>query len=388
MSARKAQSYFPNLLLKQARLERGWSQKQVADLLEAPQTFMVSRWENGTTIPGPIYRERLCKLFGKSYQELGFPELPSLSTGDDSSRYIFDPTIPLRLPAMRALIGRDLHLKQAKSLLCQEQAPFLALHGLPGVGKTALAAAIVYETEIQQQFSDGIVWIGLGQKPRVLTHLSRLGILLNLNEKVRSSLRTHAQWLQALGHIIGMRRMLIVIDDAWSLEDVAACLVGGPACAYLLTTRLPEVAVCFAESHVVQVSELSQQEGVQLLQRFVPTLAEQESEALARLAQAVGGLPLALTLIGSYLLVRTYHQHSRRVQKALLHLQQVESRLLLEHPQTALVQDPRLPAGTPLSLHAVIRVSETVLDISSRCALAALSLFPAKPNTFSEEAAL
>ncbi len=42
----------------------------------------------------------------------------------------------------------------------------------------------------------------------------------------------------------------------------------------------------------------------------------------------------------------------------------------------------------PLSLHVIIGMSYQYLDEQAQYALRALSLFPAKPNTFSEEAAL
>ena len=47
-----------------------------------------------------------------------------------------------------------------------------------------------------------------------------------------------------------------------------------------------------------------------------------------------------------------------------------------------------LPTENSLSLHAVISVTDSLLSASTRTALYALSVFPAKPDSFSEEAAL
>ncbi len=57
------------MLLKQAREERGWSQKDVAEKVGTdPKT--VSRWERGVASPSPYFRQKLSELFKKSLREL------------------------------------------------------------------------------------------------------------------------------------------------------------------------------------------------------------------------------------------------------------------------------------------------------------------------------
>jgi predicted ATPase/class 3 adenylate cyclase/DNA-binding XRE family transcriptional regulator len=68
---RKAAQSTPNHLLRMARLERGWTQKDVADRIGAPLDLNVTRWERGTARPSAYYVQRLCELFGKSASELG-----------------------------------------------------------------------------------------------------------------------------------------------------------------------------------------------------------------------------------------------------------------------------------------------------------------------------
>jgi transcriptional regulator with XRE-family HTH domain len=55
---------------------RGWSQQHVAEAIEAPDASYVSRWERGVVSPSPYYQERLCRLFGRNAEELGFLDLP------------------------------------------------------------------------------------------------------------------------------------------------------------------------------------------------------------------------------------------------------------------------------------------------------------------------
>ena len=60
----------PNELLIRARLEKGWTQAELAE--EVGATFeTVSRWERGIIIPSPYYRRKLCSVFAKTAQELG-----------------------------------------------------------------------------------------------------------------------------------------------------------------------------------------------------------------------------------------------------------------------------------------------------------------------------
>ena len=72
-----ARQITPNAFLKHERELRGWSQKRVAELVGAPDAKTIARWENGRTLPSPHYREQLCKVFGKSAEELGLLEAAS-----------------------------------------------------------------------------------------------------------------------------------------------------------------------------------------------------------------------------------------------------------------------------------------------------------------------
>jgi uncharacterized membrane protein/DNA-binding XRE family transcriptional regulator len=61
----------PNQLLKGERERRGWTQARVAELV-GTDIGSVSRWERGVASPSPHFREKLCALYGKDAQDLGF----------------------------------------------------------------------------------------------------------------------------------------------------------------------------------------------------------------------------------------------------------------------------------------------------------------------------
>ncbi len=195
-------------------------------------------------------------------------------------------------------------------------------------------------------------------------------------------------WAKLLRSTIGLRRMLLVIDDAWRSEDALAFKVGGPHCAYLMTTRIPSVALDFASNGTTLVQELNEDDGLKLLARFVPGIVANELCTARTLVQSVGGLPLALTLMGKYLKSQTHSSQPRRQRAALERLSHPEERLRLTIVQAPLEQHTSLPAEMPLSLDAVIGVSAWQLDEATQRTLLLLSVFPAKPCSFSEEAAL
>jgi transcriptional regulator with XRE-family HTH domain len=61
----------PNQRLRRERQLRGWSQSHVAKQIKVPD-YYISRWERGDVTPSPYYQQRLCELFEKTAEELGF----------------------------------------------------------------------------------------------------------------------------------------------------------------------------------------------------------------------------------------------------------------------------------------------------------------------------
>jgi len=399
---KKATRTIPNQRLREERELRGWSQKYVADQIGADHYYL-SRWERGAAVPSPYYRQKLCELYGKNAKELGLlqeqggihapPEAlarePEVLAASSPRGVIHDPTIPLSTAEGAGLVGRADLLYQLKERLCQGKGVVLtALGGLPGVGKTTLAAVLAGDPDVLEHFSDGVLWAGLGPAPNVLSLLSRWGTLLGLPAAEAARLTTSEDWAKALHSMIGMRQLLLVIDDAWHIEAALAFKVGGPRCAYLVTTRFPPIALHFASDDAIVVPELAEEDGINLLARFAPDVVASEPVYARQLVQAVGGLPLALTIMGKYLRKEAYGRQPRRISAALERLQNTQERLRLSEPRGYLERSPSLPLTTPVSLQAVIEVGDRKLEEPARAALYALSVFPAKPNSFSEAAAV
>jgi tetratricopeptide (TPR) repeat protein/transcriptional regulator with XRE-family HTH domain len=385
--------------LKYERELRGWSQAKVARAIgTTPRT--VHRWEHGQGVPYPYYREKLCALFGKNTRELGLLDNDQESTGETAAASfassslesvqplcsLYDPAIPEALEGENALIGRSTLLAEFKQQLSSRKN--WAFYGLPGIGKTALASALTVDPEIQRRFRDGILWAGLGTEPNMLSLLAHWATLLELSLSDVEDVSDWRAWGKAIHAAIGTRSMLLIIDDAWKTEDAQAFQLGGPNCVHLVTTRLPQIAFNCAGTGVIEVPQLDEADGLALLARFAPEITTQETESAYTLVRSVGALPLALTLMGKYLGSQAFTRQSRRLHMAVSQLHDAQQRLQISVPTPLLERSPALLSGTPLSLHAAIEISERLLSKRAHFTLQALSVFPAKPNTFSEALAL
>ncbi|TMC22006.1 MAG: helix-turn-helix domain-containing protein, partial [Chloroflexi bacterium] len=407
----------PRLRLTEARNERDLSQQQVADMIGTTHVN-ISRWERGITKPNPYFRRKLSQVFGKTEEALDLVSTLASATTEEKPAgppatlparngrtaastplpvpatpasvepvAIYDPIIPLQ-PAI-PLVGRERDLGRIKRRLYNGgNVALTALNGLPGVGKTALSTALAHDPEVRTHFSDGILWAGLGPNPNIAGLLSRWGSLLGIAATEMASLKDSGAWARALRTAIGSRKMLLVIDDAWKIEEALTFKVGGPNCAHMLTTRYRDVASHIAFDGATEIQELSEEESMALLRLLAPAVVEREGKRTLDLIRAVGGLPLALTLMGNYLRKQAYSGQPRRIATALQRLSSATERLQISEPHGPVESHPSLTSETQVSLQSVIAVTDQVLPQDARHALYALSVFPPKPNSFSEDAAL
>jgi len=329
--------------------------------------------------------ELVAELLQKWEEECAIP--PAAAPAEPPSPQKLIPFLVPPRPAQPVVGHNEILAKVTQCLLNGHNGAAVALNGLPGVGKTTLAIELAHHPQLIDHFSDGILWIGLGRQPDLPALLGTWAAAVDLPAETIAGYGI-AERAAAIRAVIGLKRMLLVIDDAWQVEAALAFKVGGPNCAHVMTTRLANVALDFAGDQVIKINELELNQGLNLLGHFTPRLVETAPDEATKLVRSVGGLPLALILMGGYLRKQSYNAQNRRVYQALTELQTAETRLRLSRPQSPVEAHPSLSFETPLSLQAIIGMNDAHLNPTARQSLRDLSLFEPKPNTFTEAAAL
>jgi DNA-binding SARP family transcriptional activator/tetratricopeptide (TPR) repeat protein len=221
--------------------------------------------------------------------------------------------VPAQLPGdVRAFTGRTGELAALDRLLAPPEGdePPLAvalLSGTAGVGKSALA--VRWAHRVRESFPDGQLYVNLrgydAEQPVAVADalawfLTALGVRapeipLGVDERAgryRSELTD--------------RRMLILLDNASSVEQVRPLLPGSGSSLVLITSRdsLPGmVAVHGAER--VNLDLLPLPDAVALLRRLIGARVDREPDAAADLAAACARLPLALRIAAELAAART-----------------------------------------------------------------------------------
>ena len=101
-----------------------------------------------------------------------------------------------------------------------------ALRGAGGFGKTTLAAALCHDDRILEAFSDGILWVSLGQHPDVIRAITTLYAAM-VGE--RPGFVSEEDAGIALATLLGDRDLLLVIDDVWQSDPLHYSVTGRSA---------------------------------------------------------------------------------------------------------------------------------------------------------------
>lgn len=285
---------------------------------------------------------------------------------------------PVALPKpVNALVGRDREVRALVDALASGQSRITPLSGLPGVGKTRIAAEVAARLSVGRGWP--VLWMdeGLGTRARLDTSLSP--VLRSL----RSLIERDAAGLARVRQFLRDREALIVLDGVGAGVEpfgVEELLASCPAVRVLSTSRIPW-QVAGVESAVIsplatpvagQGGELSPEDLVLVpsARLFLSRLSEVRPDfdltpanawAAAQMCRKLDGLPLALEAAARRFRVLSLRQLADAPLADLLDL------TLPARPAAAVGAGPQTLAG--LLEHSIVRHDAQTQTVLRRLAM-------------------
>lgn len=207
---------------------------------------------------------------------------------------------PEQLPApLPIFAGRRLELETLHGVT----APVVAIRGMPGIGKTALA--LRWAHDIAERYPDGQLHVDLAAfdpageivspEAALRSFLSALGVPEN---RIPQGLQAQSGLFRSL---LAGRRMMVVLDNARDSEHVRPLLPGHRDCLVIITSRDDlSGLVTSAGAHPISVGPMPDDEAEELLaSRLGAARLAAEPAAVNSIITECAGLPLALAAVAS-----------------------------------------------------------------------------------------
>jgi DNA-binding SARP family transcriptional activator len=221
------------------------------------------------------------------------------------------PPVPRQLPAvMPSFTGRAAELARLDTLLAGQPSrpgrvggtpPMLVcvIVGTAGIGKTALA--LHWARRVADSFPDGQLWVNLRGYDRCQAMtaeqaLKRFLRALGVSDaEIPLDLDDQASLYRSL---LDGRRVLVVLDNASSAEQVRLLLPGAPGCLVLVTSRNQLAGLVATEgAHLEVLDLLTRREARQLLAlRLGAERVHDQEPAAEEIVSLCARLPLALAI--------------------------------------------------------------------------------------------
>jgi len=271
-----------------------------ADALSTFQELRTRLVEQLGVEPSPPL-QRLHRQILAGDPELDRTTVPPVAAGSPAS-------VPRQLPpSLGSFTGRASELVPLRRALVDQKdntaAPVLAIDGLGGVGKSALAVEVAHE--MAAAFPDGTLYADLGGtseagRAPVLAILNRFLRAIGHRERPFDSLDEAASVFRVRTEHL---RILVVLDNARDAAQVQPLLPGGVGCRTIVTSR--QIMATLDHCTYLHLDVLTPAEAVALLGRLAGTdRIAAAGDAAAEIARLCGYLPLALRIAGARLTAR------------------------------------------------------------------------------------
>jgi len=241
--------------------------------------------------PGPELRKVIGELLR---EETPVAERPATQPGTPG---------PAELPAdVVGFIGRTGQLTALHGAVGSES--LIAIVGVPGAGKTAMA--VRFGHQVAAGYPDGALFVNLRgyAADTPMTPVDALGRLLMSLGIAARDVPTDVDGAAALFRSrLSGRRMLILLDNAGSAEQVRPLVPAAPSCLTLVTSR--DRLAGLVASHgarIIALGALPSGEAHELFSSMIgPDRTRAEPSAVTEVARLCGDLPLALRIAAANL---------------------------------------------------------------------------------------
>lgn len=208
-------------------------------------------------------------------------------------------------PSSRHFVGRTAELDALASFAMADEAPTVvitAIAGTAGIGKTTLATR--WANAVRSRYPDGQLHVDL----RGFDHRAELdpaqvlhGFLESLGVAA-SAMPGDLDSRSALYRgLLAERRVLIMLDNARSAEQIRPLLPNSSTCLVLITSRNRlDSLVVHEGAHRLSLDVLPADDAARVLAcHIAPSRIAAEPEAVADLVQLCARLPLALSIVAA-----------------------------------------------------------------------------------------
>jgi DNA-binding SARP family transcriptional activator len=223
------------------------------------------------------------------------------------------PAVPRQLPAeVIGFAGRADEISRLHAVLDEHEAEtdrstILVMTGMAGVGKTALAG--YWSRRIADRFPDGQLWVdlrGYHHRAAVTAEQALASILRAFDIQGRDIPAELDSLVGLYRSVTDGRRMLVVLDNVSSVDQVYPLLPGGVGSFVLVTSRNELTGLVVEKgAQAIRLDPFTTGQARQMLaRRLGGHRVDAERDAVDRIIGRCGGLPLALAIVAARAVAR------------------------------------------------------------------------------------